>query len=34
MAASISRSIARLVDGDEDAAVFKRDIGELMLRPL
>lgn len=34
MAASIGSSIARLVDGDVDAAVFKRGIGELMLRPL
>ena len=34
MAASIDVSLARLVDGDEDAAIFKRDIGELLLRPL
>lgn len=34
MAVSIGSSIARLVDGDESAAVFKRDIGQLMLRPL
>ena len=34
MAASIDVSLSRLVDGDEDAAIFKRDIGELLLRPL
>lgn len=34
MAASIHDTIGRLVDGDESAAVFKRDIGELILRPL
>ena len=34
MAVSIAKSIARLVDGEESAAVLKRDIGERMLRPL
>lgn len=34
MAASIGRSLGRLVDGDEGGAVFKPDLGELMVRPL
>ncbi|CAM9200218.1 unnamed protein product, partial [Laminaria digitata] len=34
MAASIYNSLARLVEGDEHAAIFNRDVGELMLRPL
>lgn len=34
MAESISASIDALLDGDASAAVFKRDIGELMVRPL
>lgn len=34
MAHSIAASIDALTAGDESAAVFKRDIGELMLRPL
>lgn len=34
MAESISASIDRLIDGDESAAIFKKDIGELMVRPL
>lgn len=31
---SIAASFDALTDGDESAAVFNRDIGELMLRPL
>ena len=34
MAVSIAKSIDRLVDGDEEAAVFRADLGELMIRPL
>lgn len=34
MAISLSASIDALTEGDESAAVFKRDGGELMLRPL
>ncbi|CAM9676919.1 unnamed protein product, partial [Hapterophycus canaliculatus] len=34
MAKSISASIDALVAGDESAAVFKRDLGELKVRPL
>lgn len=34
MALSIANSIDRLIDGDEKAAVFKSDLGELMVRPL
>ncbi|CAN0194683.1 unnamed protein product [Scytosiphon promiscuus] len=34
MAKSISASIDALVAGDESAAVFKRDLGELTIRPL
>lgn len=34
MALSIADTINKLRDGDEDAAVYKRDLGELMLRPL
>eukprot|EP00903_Cladosiphon_okamuranus_P012371 g11596.t1 len=34
MAHSIAASIDGLTAGDEDAAVFKSDLGELMLRPL
>ena len=34
MAASIDESLSRLVDGDTHAAIFDRNIGELMLRPL
>lgn len=33
MAESIHDSFERLKAGDETAAVFKRDIGELMVRP-
>lgn len=34
MASSIARSMDRLIDGDEEAAIFKSDLGELMVRPL
>lgn len=34
MAVSIAKSIDRLIDGDEEAAVFKAELGELMVRPL
>ena len=34
MAYSIEASIDALTAGDESAAVFNRDIGELLLRPL
>lgn len=33
MAKSIHDSFERLKAGDEGAAIFKRDIGELMVRP-
>lgn len=34
MTMSISDSIDALIEGDESAAVFDRDAGKLMLRPL
>lgn len=34
MAISIEKSIDKLVEGDEEGAVFKSDLGELMVRPL
>lgn len=34
LAESITTSIGDLVAGDESAAVFDKNIGELMLRPL
>lgn len=34
MAVSIAKSIDRLIEGDEEAAVFKADLGDLLLRPL
>lgn len=34
MARSVSASVDALIGGDASAAVFKRDIGELMVRPL
>ena len=34
MAVSIARSVDRLIEGDERAAIFKSDLGELMVRPL
>lgn len=34
MAESISASIGALIDGDESAAIFKKDVGELMVRSL
>jgi len=33
MARSIHDSFERLKAGDESAAVFKKDVGELMIRP-
>ena len=34
LAPSISSSIGALIDGDESAAIFKKDVGEQMVRPL
>ena len=34
LASSISSSISALIDGDETAAIFKKDVGELMVRPV
>ncbi len=34
MTMSIAASIDALTDGDESAAIFDRNVGELMLRPL
>lgn len=34
MAASIAKSVDKLIDGDERGAVLKSDLGELFLRPL
>ncbi len=34
MAKSIHDSFERLKAGDESAAIFKKDVGELMVRPI
>lgn len=34
MAISIAASVDALIAGDASAAIFNRDLGELMLRPL